>query len=79
MTNPDYATLLQQIAAESNTTIRDNLIEQAYVFEEELTNEEIELFNYIESDYIESNPGIKGNIYASYVGVYFSSTGESTG
>lgn len=78
MTKPDYALLLAQIAATSNTALRVELIAQCYVFTEELTEAEIELFNYVQSNYIEANPGIQGNAYASYVGTYYDTNGEPT-
>lgn len=57
MANPDYATLLALIAAETDPTIKAQLEAQCYVFTEELTPEEIELFEYCAFDYIENNPG----------------------
>jgi len=78
-TNPDYATLLGQIAAETDPLIKQQLIEQCSVINEILTEEEIELFNYIESNYIEDNPGERGNSFSSYVGIYINQEGEYTG
>lgn len=57
MANPDYATLLALIAAETDPTIKAQLEAQCYVFTEELTPEEIELFEYGAFDYVENNPG----------------------
>jgi hypothetical protein len=79
MANPNYASLLAQIATETNPTAKQALIDQCYIFTEPLTDSEIELFNYMNSGYIEDNPGIVGNSFASYVGIYFSDTGELSG
>lgn len=57
MANPNYASLLAQIAAETDPVIKQQLIELCYVFEQELTREEKELFEYCEFDYVEDNPG----------------------
>jgi hypothetical protein len=78
-TNPNYALLLQQIAQETNPTIKAELIAQCSVINEPLTEEEIALFDYFEPDYIDKNPGIIGNSFSSYVGVYISQEGEYTG
>lgn len=64
MANPDYATLLAQIAQTPAGPARDALIAQTYQFTEVLTPEEEELFAYCEDDYIEYNPGI--NNYNSF-------------
>ena len=72
MANPDYATLLALIAAETDPTIKAQLEAQCYVFTEELTPEEIELFEYCAFDYIENNPGYiagAGDI-ATEAGIY---------
>lgn len=57
MANPNYAVLLAQIAAETDPVLKQQLIDQCYVFLGELTLEEIELFEYCAFDYIENNPG----------------------
>ena len=46
MANPDYATLLAQIAAESDSTAKQALINQCYVFETTPSESEQNLFNY---------------------------------
>ena len=79
MANPNYASLLAQIATETNPTAKQALIDQCYIFTEPLTDSEKELFNYMNSGYIENNPGIVGNSFASYVGIYFSDTVELSG
>jgi len=80
MAKPDYATLLGQIAQEANTEIRDALIEECYVFDEPLTDEEKQLFSYVFDGYVEDNPGYDdANTFVSYVGKYFSLEGDETG
>jgi hypothetical protein len=78
MAKPNYASLLAQIAAETDPAIKANLVAQCYVFPEALTEEEKQLFEYCNTDYIESNPGIVGNALASYVGKYYNDQGEET-
>ena len=77
MAKPDYATLLSQIAAASGDA-KTALELQCYVFEEELTDTEKNLFNYVSDEYFLFNPGTESETFKSYVGVYFSSTGETT-
>jgi hypothetical protein len=45
----------------------------------ELTAEQMSVFDYVMADYIADNPGIHGNMFASYLGIYFSPTGELSG
>ena len=66
--NPDYALLLAQIAAETDPVIKAQLEAQCYVFQAELTDPEIELFEYCAFDYIENNPGYVNNVQD--VGLY---------
>ena len=78
MAKPDYATLLGQIAVETDPTVKQQLIDQCYVFTEALTDEEKDLFNYVSNDYFADNPSttefflddgvFKAN---SFIGVYF--------
>jgi hypothetical protein len=77
--NPDYETLLAAAAAETNPILKQQLLDQAYQFNEILTEDEISLFDYLVSGYVEKNPGIVGNAFASYVGVYYNDEGEDTG
>ena len=77
MAKPDYATLLSQIAAASGDT-KTALELQCYVFEEELTDTEKNLFNYVSDEYFLLNPGTESETFKSYVGVYYSDTGETT-
>jgi hypothetical protein len=78
MTKPNYALLLSQIAQETNPVVKQQLIEQCYVFTEELTEEEIELFAYVQDGYIENNPGLVGNNLKSYVGIYYDEDNSKT-
>lgn len=57
MANPDYATLLALIAAETDPVVIAQLEAQCYVFNDVLTEAEKELFEYAAFDYIENNPG----------------------
>ena len=66
MANPDYAALLAQIAAETDPVLRQALIDQAYSFQEELTDDEIELFEFTQFGYIDPNPGLFTDTSASY-------------
>ena len=50
MANPDYATLLSQIAAASGGA-KTALEAQCYVFDEALTDTEKNLFNYVSDGY----------------------------
>ena len=77
MANPDYATLLTQIAAASGDA-KTALELQCYVFEEELTDTEKNLFNYVSDEYFLFNPGTDSGTFKSYVGVYFNDSGDST-
>lgn len=79
MTNPDYATLLAQIAATSDPIRKAALIAECYVFNETPTAEEITLFEYVAEGYIEDNPGDIDDVYSSYVGVYINQDEEYTG
>jgi hypothetical protein len=78
MANPNYASLLAQIAAETDPVIKASLIAQTYVFNTALTESEQELFEYTTFDYIEDNPGVVGNSLNSYVGKYYNDNGEQT-
>ena len=77
MAKPDYETLLSQIAAASGAA-KTALELQCYVFEEELTDTEKNLFNYVSDEYLSFNPGTESETFKSYVGVYYSDTGETT-
>ena len=86
MANPDYATLLPQIQAETDATKKQALIDECYQFKEELTLEERSLFSYFTPDndnelvdYVTDNPGLTGgNEYIGYVGDYYNEYGQST-
>ena len=77
MAKPDYETLLSQIAAASGDT-KTALELQCYVFEEELTDTEKNLFNYVFDEYLTFNPGTDSGTFKSFVGVYFNDSGDST-
>ena len=86
MTNPNYAILLPQIAAESDPTAKQALIDQCYVFNTPLTESEQNLFNFMQSDYVENNPGNTDDSssadsstrFSAYAGVYFNNDGDTT-
>ena len=67
MAKPDYKTLLGLIAAETDPTAKQALIDQCYVFLEPLTEAEEDLFAYSERGYFADNPDDDLN---SYVGEY---------
>mgnify|MGYP001384387817 CR=1 FL=1 len=67
MAKPDYATLLGLIAAETDPTAKQALIDQCYVFLEPLTEAEEDLFAYSVRDYFADNPD---DDKKSFVGVY---------
>ena len=77
MANPDYATLLSQIAAASGAA-KTALEAQCYVFDEALTDTEKNLFNYVSDGYFLFNPGTDSGTFKSFVGVYFNDSGDST-
>lgn len=79
MANPNYASLLAQIAAETDPVAKAALIAECYVFEETPTLEEQELFEYCAFDYIEKTPGYENNVFKSYVGIYFDNEGNISG
>ena len=78
MAKPDYTTLLPLIAAETDPTAKAALEAQCYVFNEVLTADEENLFGYVNNNYLLLNPGQEDNSFKSYVGVYYSDTGETT-
>ena len=42
------------------------------------TKAETERFEYVAFDYITDNPGTVSSVFKSFIGVYFSDTGETT-
>ena len=79
MANPNYATLLAQIAAESDATAKQALIDQCYVFETTPSESEQNLFNYVENGYVETNPGTADDSsFSAFVGVYYNDAGATT-
>lgn len=82
LTNPDYATLLPQIAAETDAVKKQALIDECYQFKVPLTQEEEDLFGYINSGYIQDNPNASDgtpDAFISHVGVYYDEIGRNTG
>jgi hypothetical protein len=77
--NPLYEEGLSTIASEEDVDVKAALVSEVYQFLFDLTNEEREVFGYMKSDYIANDPGIVGNAFSSYVGVYISQEGEYSG
>ena len=80
--NPDYATLLPQIKAETDPVKKQALIDQCYQFIVPLTQAEEELFAHINNDYVEDNPNSTDGTpatFISHVGVYYDDIGRTTG
>ena len=77
--NPLYGEGLTTIANEEDAEVKALLIAEIYQFLFDLTPEERAVFGYFEPDYVENDPGIVGNAFASYVGVYISQEGEYSG
>lgn len=77
MPNPDYATLLPLIAAETDPTARQALIDQAYQFLEPLTQAERDLFAYLPDGYV-SDVDNDYSFFTEYVGGYYNAEGEDT-
>ena len=74
--NPLYREGLAVLAGETNLTVKEALSAEIFQFLVTLTPEERDVFNYVADDYIENNPGIVGNAFASYVGIYINQQGE---
>jgi hypothetical protein len=82
MANPDYATLLPQIAAETDAVKKQALIDECYQFNEPLTQAEEDLFGYINSGYIQDNPNATDgtpDAFISHVGIFYDEVGRNTG
>lgn len=77
MANPDYATLLPLIAAETDPVARQALIDQAYQFNEPLTPEEEDLFSYVPDGYV-SDVDEDYDFFTSYIGNDYNAEGVST-
>lgn len=76
MANPDYLALYDQIALETDPIQKQLLIDQLFQFEAFLTEEEKGIFGYYLPGYVEDDPGYRDNIFSSYLGIYYSDTGE---
>lgn len=77
--NPMYEKGLQLIKKETDPVVISSLQAEIYTFVKELSPEEQDVFSYVANDYIANNPGIVGNSFSSYVGVYIDQQGEYTG
>lgn len=77
--NPLYNEGLLTIGQEEDAEVKNLLIAEIYQFLFDLTPEERSPFGYFELDYLENDPGIVGNAFSSYVGVYISQEGEYSG
>lgn len=77
--NPLYKEGLRVLAGETDNLVIEALSSEIYQFLVTLTQEERDVFNYITDGYIANNPGIVGNSFASYVGIYINQEGENTG
>lgn len=66
--NPDYEALLTAIAAETDPTIRQGLVDRI-TYDSPLSRDEIELFEYCEFGYIQDNPGYNDSVeqLAAYI------------
>jgi hypothetical protein len=47
-------------------------------FTSQPTKAETERFEYAAFDYFEKNPGIVGNSFKSYIGIYYNDIGDNT-
>jgi hypothetical protein len=78
MSKPDYFSIAQQLKTETDLIIRQQLTEQLYTFNSTLTEEEKELFEYVEFDYFENNPSTVNDKFISAVGVYYRDDGVTS-
>ena len=76
--NPNYKKGLELIAKQTYPNTISALTSEIYTFVQ-VDEDAVGVFDYFESGYVEANPGIKGNSYKSYVGVYINDDGENTG
>ena len=67
---PDHQIHLQGNMAELDAT--------GFTFTTPPTKAETERFEYVAFDHIANNPGTEGGVFKSYVGVYYSDTGDTT-
>lgn len=78
-------------ATVANTALIEALEDDSYLFpiddprteeDEAISTDEIELFEYVDFDYYEDNPGYtldEANTFISYVGTYFNQNGDASG
>ena len=71
--------ILVAAAAETDPILKKQLLDLAYTVTAPLSEEDRQLFEYVNFDYIDTNPGIIGNTFSSYVGIYIDQSGEYTG
>lgn len=63
------------------TYLQDNMAEldtSGYTFTTQPTKLETERFEYTAFGYFDDNPGIVGNTYKSYIGIYYDDEGDKT-
>ena len=79
-TKPNYSQLLAQIAAETDPVEKQRLTDLCYQFIfDDITEDDIEAFAYVEDEYVIPNPGDSANgDFVAYVGLYYSDEGETT-
>lgn len=79
-TKPNYRDLLAQIAAENDPVEKQRLIDLCYQFVfDDVTEDEIEFFNYVNDEYVIPNPGDDINgVFSAYVGLYYNDEGATT-
>ena len=71
MSKPDYFKIAEEQKGQGPIT-------DLYVFTEELTEQEKELFNYVKHGYFVNNPGIVSGLFSSVVGTYYQEDGDTT-
>lgn len=63
------------------TYLQDNMAEldtSGFTFTTQPTKLETERFEYAAFGYFDDNPGIVGNTYKSYIGIYYDDEGDKT-
>ena len=76
--NPNYEKGLQLIAKQTSAIVKQSLTSEIYTFVVVGNSADYDPFNYVLDGYIAGNPGMVGNSYKSYVGVYYNEYGENT-
>lgn len=75
--NPNYEKGLSVIAKQTNEITRQTLIDEIYTFAKVGEVDDYEPFEYVGYGYIDKNPGIVGNMFTSYVGIYYDTDGTT--